>query len=76
MQSIILIKHGYMTSWPLVKISEMLENRLYFGIPQPEINLDLYFQFSNSTITLLDIEFDPIFTVFDQRWQSDVMPGG
>ena len=59
MQGIILTKHGYMTSWHLVKMSKMLENRLYLGILQPQINLDLYIQFSDSTITLLDIEFDP-----------------
>ena len=33
-----------------------------------EIILDEYFQFYNSTITLLDTEHDSIFTVFDQIW--------
>ena len=49
---------------------KMLENWLYFWIPHPEINLDVYFEFYSSTITLLDIEFDPIFYVLNQtgRW--------
>ena len=55
---------------------KMLENWLYFWIPHPEISLDVYFQFYSSTITLLDIEFDPIFPVFDQIWLSDVIAGG
>ena len=50
----------------LVKILKILENRLYFWIPLPEISLDSYFQLFNSIITLLDIEFDLIFPVFDQ----------
>ena len=33
-----------------------------------EIILDEYFQFYNSTITLLDTEHDSIFTAFDQIW--------
>ena len=43
-----------------------IENWLYCWISQLEISADAYFQLFNSTIALLDIEFDPIFPVFNQ----------
>ena len=43
-----------------------IENWLYCRISHLEISVDAYFQLFNSTIALLDIEFDPIFPVFNQ----------